>query len=135
MGTSAFCNGGRPFGHRMAAGTSRGCCGSPVISGETACLQHAPHTEPDEYNTASRPCTDYYMHESNCFASSCPKCRHQQLQRGFSRAVLLRLLSSNDPIEAYCPTCDEFWAISSRERVALLGELKGWGVGDISPQG
>jgi hypothetical protein len=37
----------------------------------------------------------------------------------FSRAALGRLLNGGHPIEAYCVTCDEFWAISSRERAAL----------------
>jgi hypothetical protein len=91
-------------------------------------------TEPAEYKTAPHAYTDYQMHESIFFASSRPKCGHQQPQRGFSRAALLRLLSADHPIEGYCATCDEFWAISSRERVALAGELNGRGVGDSPPQ-
>jgi hypothetical protein len=43
----------------------------------------------------------------------------QQTQRGFSRAALNRLLSAGHPIEAYCVTCDDFWAINPGERAAL----------------
>jgi len=34
-------------------------------------------------------------------------------------ADLVRLLNGGYPIEAYCVSCDEFWPISVRERVAL----------------
>jgi hypothetical protein len=78
MGAGALCNRESPCGRRIAWGTSTGGCGgSPVIPGEAPCLQYAPHTEPDEYNTAPRAGTDYCMHESVFFASSCPKCGHQ----------------------------------------------------------
>jgi len=70
------------------------------------------------------------MHASLSFASPCPKCRHQRAQRGFSRASLLRLLSSGHAIEAYCSACDEFWAISRQERAALAGEVNGRGIAD-----
>lgn len=65
------------------------------------------------------------MHRQNAahrpvpFASTCPKCSLQQPQRGFSPAALLRLLRADHPIEAYCATCDEFWAINPRERAAI----------------
>jgi hypothetical protein len=68
---------------------------------------------------------DSRMHESIPFTSTCPKCQVQQTQRGFSRAALGRLLHSGHPIEAYCVTCDEFWAISPRERAALVAGLGG----------
>ena len=61
--------------------------------------------------------------ESIPFASMCPKCLGQQPQRGFSRAALGELLNGGHPIEAYCVTCDEFWAISLSERVALAEGL------------
>ena len=64
------------------------------------------------------------MQEANFFFdSSCPKCRRQQSQGGVSRARLLRLLASNQPIEAYCTTCDEFWAVSPPERAAIASKL------------
>jgi hypothetical protein len=59
------------------------------------------------------------MREAVPFTSTCPKCREQQPQRGFSRAALGRLLSGGYPIEAYCVACDDFWTISLRERVAI----------------
>ena len=65
------------------------------------------------------------MHESIPFTSTCPKCQVQQSQRGFSRAALGRLLNGGHPIEAYCVTCDEFWAISPRERAVLAVGLVG----------
>jgi hypothetical protein len=63
------------------------------------------------------------MHESVPFKSTCPKCQVEQLQRGFSRVALDRMLTGGDPVEAYCARCDEFWAISPRERVALAACL------------
>jgi len=59
------------------------------------------------------------MHQPVPFTSVCPKCGVPQPQRGFSRAALGRLLNGGYPIEAYCVACDEFWAISPAERVAL----------------
>ena len=64
------------------------------------------------------------MHEANFFFDSpCPKCRREQSQGGVSRARLLKLLDSGHPIEAYCTTCDEFWAVSPRERAAIASKL------------
>jgi hypothetical protein len=57
------------------------------------------------------------------FTSICPKCQAQQLQRGFSRAALGRLLSGGYPIEAYCVACDDFWPINLSERVAIAVRL------------
>ena len=68
---------------------------------------------------------DNRMHESVPFSSTCPKCRVHQIQRGFSRAALGRLLNNGHPIEAYCVTCDEFWAITPRERASLAAGLGG----------
>ena len=63
------------------------------------------------------------MHESLPFSSTCPKCSARRLQRGFSRATLDKLLTGGDPIEAYCASCDEFWAISAAERASLAAGL------------
>lgn len=57
------------------------------------------------------------------FESMCPECLTLQPQLGFSRAALGRLLNASFPIEAYCLTCDDFWAISLRERVVLAEGL------------
>lgn len=62
---------------------------------------------------------DNYKRLSIPFASTCPKCGVTQPQRGFSSAALQRLLTADHPVEAYCKTCDEFWAISQRERAAI----------------
>ena len=56
------------------------------------------------------------MHQSIPFISTCPKCREEQPQRGFSRSALDRLLKGGHPIEAYCVACDEFWPVSVEER-------------------
>jgi hypothetical protein len=66
---------------------------------------------------------DSSMHLIVHFLSICPKCNHEQPQGGYSRAALRRLLNGGCPIEAYCVTCDEFWLISTGERVAVAAEL------------
>ena len=57
------------------------------------------------------------------FASTCPKCRLEQPQRGFSPAALVRVFSADHPIEAYCAVCDEYWVISPPERAAIAMQL------------
>jgi hypothetical protein len=57
------------------------------------------------------------------FAATCPKCRQQVLQHGYSRVLLFGLLDVDHPIEAYCAACDEFWPISATERRAIVGAL------------
>jgi hypothetical protein len=73
---------------------------------------------------SGRAGTENRPHESIPFMSTRPKCRAQQPQRGFSRAALERLLKGGHPVEAYCVICDEFWAISARERAGLAAELR-----------
>jgi hypothetical protein len=53
------------------------------------------------------------------FESQCPQCRQQRLQAAYTQAELRRLLSYGRPVEAFCPPCDQFWAVSVEERVAL----------------
>ena len=85
---------------------------------------------------SSRTSTACNMYEANFFFySSCPKCRREQSQGGFSRARLLRLLDSGHPIEAYCTTCDKFWAVSPQERALIANELVSRGGADSSSQG
>ena len=57
------------------------------------------------------------------FASVWPQCFQARVQRGYSRAVLGSFLGANHIIEAYCMSCDEFWAISPGERAALVDLL------------
>jgi hypothetical protein len=42
----------------------------------------------------------------------------EQMQ-SFTKASLRRLLDAGHPIEAYCVMCDQFWALSVRERLQL----------------
>jgi hypothetical protein len=55
------------------------------------------------------------MSQPITFFSVCPTCGHQQLQDGYTRAALVRLLERGRIIEAYCLTCD----VNPEERVAL----------------
>jgi hypothetical protein len=57
------------------------------------------------------------------FYSVCPTCGHQQVQDGYTRAALVRLLERGRIIEAYCLTCDVLWPVSPAERVALARAL------------
>jgi hypothetical protein len=57
------------------------------------------------------------------FMSSCPKCKHEQPQRGYPRVALLRFLEGHRDIEAYCVTCNHFWPISAEERQAIIESL------------
>jgi len=62
------------------------------------------------------------MIQAIIFASTCPHCKRDQPQDGFTVADLMRLLDGGYPIEGYCVVCDKFWPISLQERVRL-GEL------------
>ena len=62
------------------------------------------------------------MSQAITFASTCPHCKRDQPQDGFTVADLLRLLDGGYPIEGYCVSCDKFWPIKLQERVRL-GEL------------
>ena len=57
------------------------------------------------------------------FTAVCPKCKDVRFQRGYTPRSLFRLLGCNNPIEAYCVVCDEFWPISAQERRALVERL------------
>jgi hypothetical protein len=63
--------------------------------------------------------TDAGLFMSFSFTSVCPKCKEARFQAGFGIRTLLRLLRHNEPIEAYCIGCDEFWPISESDRDAL----------------
>jgi hypothetical protein len=67
--------------------------------------------------------TDAGLFMSFSFVSVCPRCKDVRSQGGFGRRTLLRLLEHNQPIEAYCVFCDEFWPISFSERAALARGL------------
>ena len=63
------------------------------------------------------------MDTSIAFVSVCLRCGQEQPQRGYTRSALLNLFNSDYPIEAYCVTCDEFWQISSEERIYIAEAL------------
>jgi hypothetical protein len=69
--------------------------------------------------------TDAGLFMSSSFVSVCPRCKDVRSQRGFGGRTLIRLLQHNQPIEAYCVVCDEFWPISASERAALARALTG----------
>lgn len=81
------------------------------------------HVPGDAHRRDAHESTQDSMHGSVPFESTCPKCHLQQVQQGFSRAALGRLLKGGYPIEGYCEGCDEFWPISPAERVALAIDL------------
>jgi len=53
------------------------------------------------------------------FASACPVCGQQRLQRAYTRRALRRLIESNEIIDAYCFACDVVWPVSALERVVI----------------
>jgi len=81
-------------------------------------MKTANHTTEARAGIPSRPLQDWIL-----FAATCPKCRRQVLQHGYSRVLLFGFLDVDHPIEAYCATCDGFWPISAEERRGLLGAL------------
>lgn len=81
------------------------------------------HIPEDVNRTDPHGSTQNSIHGSVPFTSTCPKCQVQQVQQGFSRAALGRLLKGGYPIEGYCTGCDDFWPISPAERVALAIDL------------
>lgn len=74
------------------------------------------------------------MNQSITFFSVCPTCGHQQVQDGYTRAALVRLLERGRIIEAYCLTCDVLWPVTAGERVALARAMAP-AQGDALPPG
>jgi hypothetical protein len=68
------------------------------------------------------------------FASTCPNCKREQSQDGYTVESLQRLLRGGYPIEAYCTPCKEFWSISLRKRIEL-GELVATAANGGTPPG
>lgn len=50
------------------------------------------------------------------FLATCPVCGQPQVQRGYTRRALVRLLEKGRMIDAYCVTCDLVWPLSAPER-------------------
>ena len=59
------------------------------------------------------------MSQSITFISRCRACGNPQLQDGYTRAALTRLLEYGRIIEADCLKCNVLWPISPKERAAL----------------
>jgi Zn-finger nucleic acid-binding protein len=56
---------------------------------------------------------------ATAFFSTCPRCKHPQLQSGYERFELLESLDAGQAIDAYCPQCDAVWPISAQERLLV----------------
>jgi hypothetical protein len=48
---------------------------------------------------------------------TCPTCKREQPQEGFTVRDLLRFIRRRAPIEAYCRRCDHFWSVTIHEPV------------------
>ena len=59
------------------------------------------------------------MSQAVVFAATCPICKREQQQEGFTVADLMTLLYGGYPIEAHCVGCDQFWPVSLQKRVEL----------------
>jgi len=68
------------------------------------------------------------------FAATCPQCKREQLQTGYTLSDLMRLLYGGYPVEAYCVVCEDFWPVTVQKRVEL-GEMVAAACGAASPQG
>ena len=56
--------------------------------------------------------------ESLRFMSTCPSCKDVR-EQGYGFRSLVRSLVDNQPIEAYCAVCSEYWPINVNERAEL----------------
>ena len=77
------------------------------------------------FSRPAQSAADTFLLDSFRFLSPCPKCKDVRSQGGFGSRTLLRLLIRNQPIEAYCVVCDEFWEIRASERATLAQRLIG----------
>jgi hypothetical protein len=57
------------------------------------------------------------------FVSTCPKCGHERLQHGYTRRILVNLLTRRSNIDAYCVNCNVCWPIPESDRRALSPQL------------
>ena len=63
--------------------------------------------------------TDIRLPDSLGFMSTCPNCKDVRSQQIYGFRTLVRFLVDNQPIEAYCAVCKEFWPITANERAEL----------------
>ena len=57
------------------------------------------------------------------FWSTCPNCKDARAQLDHGFRTLVTFLVHNQPIEAYCAVCNEFWRINANERAELAWRL------------
>jgi hypothetical protein len=57
------------------------------------------------------------------FFATCPTCQRRQLQSGYSRASMQRLVDLEVRIDGYCEMCDQSWPIDSRDRAGVVTNL------------
>jgi len=69
--------------------------------------------------TKPRAHTGYPVPDSLSFVSTCPNCKDMRYQQSYGFRTLVRFLVHNQPIEAYCAACKEFWPINPNERAEL----------------
>jgi hypothetical protein len=62
--------------------------------------------------------------DSTPFMSMCPTCKDNRAQLGYSPWGLLRRLNDHRPIEAFCVICNQFWPITTHERMRLAKDLE-----------
>ena len=63
--------------------------------------------------------TDIRLPDSLRFMSTCPSCKDVRFQQIYGFRSLVTFLVQNQPIEAYCALCEEFWPITANERAEL----------------
>ena len=80
----------------------------------TAKIIHLPSS-----GTKASAYADIRLPDSLGFMSTCPNCKDVRYQQSYAFRTLVRSLVHNQPIEAYCATCDEFWSINANERAEL----------------
>jgi hypothetical protein len=80
-------------------------------------------TRPHAHAPARESTPNKLAHDGVPFTATCPKCHQQVTQHGYSRIVLFAFLDMLQPIDAYCPPCDELWPISSQDRNAISAGL------------
>ena len=63
--------------------------------------------------------TDIRLPGSLGFMSTCPNCKDVRSLQIYGFRTLVSSLVDNQPIEAHCAVCSEFWAINANERAEL----------------
>ena len=67
--------------------------------------------------------TDIRLPGSLGFMSTCPNCKDVRSLQIYGFRTLVSSLVDNQPIEAHCAVCNEFWPITANERAELAWML------------